>query len=47
MLKKWVDLATYTTYLGFNRGEYSYVLRVPAEKPGAVAFLDVKKMVIQ
>ncbi|VEA64678.1 Uncharacterised protein [Serratia plymuthica] len=42
-LKRWVDLGTYTTYLGFNRGEYSYVLRVPEEKPGAVALLDVKK----
>lgn len=42
-LKRWVDLGTYTTYLGFNRGAYSYVLRVPEEKSGAVALLDVKK----
>lgn len=42
-LKRWVDLGTYTTYLGFERGVYSYVLSVPEEKPGAVALLDVKK----
>lgn len=42
-LKRWLDLGTYTTYLGFDKGAYSYVLRVPEEKPGAVAFLDVKK----
>ncbi|WP_336215300.1 hypothetical protein [Enterobacter sp. P82] len=42
-LKRWVDSATYTTYLGFNRGVYSYVLRIPEEKPGVVALLDVKK----
>jgi len=42
-LKRWVDLGTYTTYLGFNRGVYSYVLIVPEEKPGVVAYLDVKK----
>ncbi|WP_086873453.1 hypothetical protein [Kosakonia pseudosacchari] len=42
-LKRWIDLGTYTTYLGFNRGVYSYVLRVPEEKPGVVAYLDVKK----
>lgn len=43
-LKRWLDLGTYTTYFGFNKGGYSYVLGVPEEKPGAVAFLDVKKM---
>ncbi|WP_312226628.1 hypothetical protein [Pseudescherichia sp.] len=42
-LKRWVDLGTYTTYLGFSRGNYSYILKVPEEKPGAVALLDVKK----
>lgn len=42
-LKRWVDLGTYTTYLGFNRGEYSYVLSVPEERPGVVAQLDVKR----
>ncbi len=42
-LKRWVDLGTYTTYLGFSRGEYSYVLSVPEERLGAVAQLDVKK----
>lgn len=43
-LKRWLDLGAYTNYLGFDKGAYSYVLRVPEEKPGAVAFLDVKKM---
>lgn len=43
-LKRWLDLGTYTTYFGFNNGAYSYVLGVPEEKPGVVAFLDVKKM---
>jgi len=42
-LKRWLDLGTYTTYLGFNRGEYSYVLSVPEERPGVVAQLDVKR----
>ncbi|EPF6109374.1 hypothetical protein R2970_001854 [Enterobacter cloacae] len=42
-LKRWLDLGTYTTYFGFNKGTYSYVLGVPEEKPGVVAFLDVKK----
>ncbi|KAB8309363.1 hypothetical protein EH228_13200 [Erwinia endophytica] len=42
-LKRWIDLGTYTTYLGFNHGRYSYVLRIPEEKPGAVALLDVKE----
>lgn len=42
-LKRWVDLGTYTTYIGFNQGQYSYVLRIPEEKPGVVAQLDVRK----
>lgn len=42
-LKRWVDLATYTVYLGFNNGIYSYVMGIPEEKPGAVAFMEVKK----
>lgn len=42
-LKRWLDLSTYTTYFGFNKGAYSYILGVPEEKPGAVAFLDIKK----
>ncbi|EEE2004597.1 hypothetical protein CI266_005049 [Salmonella enterica subsp. enterica serovar Kotte] len=42
-LKRWLDLGTYTTYLGFNKGRYSYVLGVPEEKPDVVAFLDIKK----
>lgn len=42
-LKRWLDQGTYTTYFGFKRGGYSYVLGVPEESPGALAFLDVKK----
>lgn len=42
-LKRWVDLGTYTTYLGFNQGHYSYILSIPEERPGVVAQLDVKK----
>lgn len=42
-LKRWVDQGTYTTYFGFTRGEYSYVMGVPEERPGATAFLDIKK----
>jgi hypothetical protein len=42
-LKRWIDRATYTTYFGFSRGDYSYVIGVPEEKPNAVAFLDIKK----
>ncbi len=42
-LKRWVDQWTDTTYFGFSRGEYDYVLGVPEEKLDAVAFLDVKK----
>lgn len=43
-LKRWVALGTYTTYLGFSRGEYSYVISVPEERPGVVAQFDVKKI---
>jgi len=42
-LKRWKDLGTYTTYFGFNKGAYSYILGVPEERPGVVAFLDVRK----
>ncbi|WNN47261.1 hypothetical protein RIN58_12640 [Siccibacter colletis] len=42
-LKRWIDLGTYTVYLGFNNGIYSYVIGIPEEKPGAVAFMEVKK----
>lgn len=42
-LKRWVDLGTYTVYFGFNNGVYSYTLGVPEERPGALAFMDVKK----
>lgn len=42
-LSRWVDLATYTVYLGFRRGEYSYVFGVPQERSGAKSFLDVFK----
>lgn len=42
-LKRWVDLGTYSTYLGFNKGEYSYVLIVPEERSGAVALLEVSR----
>ncbi|WP_185157462.1 hypothetical protein [Klebsiella pneumoniae] len=30
-LKRWLDLSTYTTYFGFNKGAYSYILGVPEE----------------
>lgn len=39
---RWVDLNTYTTFFGFNRGGYSYVFGVPQETLGATAFLEVK-----
>lgn len=42
-LRRWVDKATYTTYFGFSKGEYSYVIGVPEEKPNARAFLEVTK----
>ena len=40
---RWVDLNTYITFFGFNRGGYSYVFGVPQETLGATAFLEVKK----
>lgn len=42
-LKRWLDSGTYSTYFGFNRGAYSYVLIVPEERCGVVAILDIKK----
>jgi hypothetical protein len=42
-LSRWVDRATYTVYLGFERAKYSYVFGVPQETLGAKAFLDVSK----
>jgi hypothetical protein len=42
-LSRWVDVATYTVYLGFKRREYNYVFGVPQETLGAKAFLDVTK----
>lgn len=42
-LKRWLDLGTYTTYIGFNKGYYSYLIGIPEEKPDAVAFFDIKK----
>lgn len=41
-MKRWVDLGTYSTYLGFNKGKYSYVLIIPEERPDAVALLEIK-----
>ncbi|MEN5017995.1 hypothetical protein ABEH87_16790 [Erwinia sp. Eh17-17] len=42
-MKRWVDLGTYSTYLGFNKGAYSYVLIVPEERLDAVALLQISK----
>ena len=42
-LSRWVDLGTYTTYFGFKQGSYSYIIGIPEERPGAVAFMDIKK----
>ncbi|MEA9393394.1 hypothetical protein SJI19_23140 [Acerihabitans sp. TG2] len=42
-LKRWVDLGTYSTYLGFNKGQYSYVLIVPEERSNVVALLEFSK----
>lgn len=42
-LNRWVDAATYTTYLGFRRGKYSYSFGIPQETLGAKAFLDVSR----
>ena len=41
-LKRWTDEGTYTRYFGFFRGSYSYTIGVPEERPGALAFLDIK-----
>lgn len=40
---RWRDAATYVTFIGFNRNEYSYVFGIPQETFGAKAFLLVKK----
>jgi hypothetical protein len=42
-LHRWVDKATYTTYLGFRVSAYSYVFGVPQETIGARAFIGVEK----
>lgn len=42
-LSRWVDAATYTTYLGFRRGKYSYSFGIPQETLGAKAFLDISR----
>lgn len=42
-LSRWVDLATYTTYLGFRRGRYTYSFGMPQETLGARAFLDISR----
>ncbi len=42
-LKRWLDLGTYTTYFGFNKGIYSYVLGVPEERPDVVALFYIKR----
>lgn len=42
-LKRWLDLGTYSTYLGFKKSTYSYVLIIPEERPEAVALMDVSR----
>lgn len=42
-LYRWQDTDTYVTFIGFNRGGYSYVFGVPQETLDAKAFLLVKK----
>ncbi|WP_223515943.1 hypothetical protein [Pseudomonas sp. GL-R-26] len=42
-VSRWLDVGTYTTYFGFRRAAYSYVLGVPQESLGARAFLEVAK----
>ena len=42
-LYRWVDKVTYTTYFGFNKGEFSYSVGVPEERFGALTFVSVKK----
>lgn len=43
-LFRWIDKATYTTYFGFRTGEYGYVVGVPQQTFGAIAFLEVLKL---
>ncbi|MBA6096439.1 hypothetical protein H4C80_04670 [Pseudomonas juntendi] len=40
---RWVDVATYTTYFGFEQSRDSYVFGNPQEKFGARAFLEISK----
>jgi hypothetical protein len=42
-LQRWTDMGTYTVYLGFKRGEYSYSLGIPQETINAKAFLSIKR----
>ncbi|WP_139199074.1 hypothetical protein [Pseudomonas panipatensis] len=42
-ISRWIDFGTYTTYFGFRRGRYSYVLGIPEESYGARAFVKIKK----
>ncbi len=42
-VQRWTDLATYTVYLGFKRGDYAYSFGIPQETLNAKAFLIVKK----
>lgn len=42
-LQRWLDKGTYTTYLGFSKGEYIYILGIPSQNFRATAFLDIKK----
>lgn len=42
-LQRWTDAGTYTVYLGFKRGEYSYSFGIPQETIDAKAFLSVKR----
>ncbi|GAB1108665.1 hypothetical protein [Aeromonas caviae] len=42
-LQRWTDAGTYTVYLGFKRGEYSYSFGIPQETINAKAFLSVKR----
>ncbi|MBL0455615.1 hypothetical protein JD499_00020 [Aeromonas enteropelogenes] len=42
-LQRWTDVGTYTVYLGFKRGEYSYSFGIPQETINAKAFLSIKR----
>lgn len=42
-ITRWIDLGTYTTYFGYRDGERAYILGVPEEKHGALAFLVSRK----